>query len=134
MLILYPSSAWIPNTELNPLDPNSDEIQNFQEKGKTKQLAAAYEKAKQGHDLGAFQTMLREHQKAIEEDLALQEEKAAQKAEKANRAAARKHGDDMDVDEPASTEKAKSKKRKKNTEEVDENEKVSWSRSCEPIF
>ena len=114
---------------MNPLDPSSDEVQNFQEKGKTKQLIAAYATAKQASDLESFKTMLVEHEKAIQDDLALQEERAAKKVEKAKRAAARKdsevkNDDDMDVDKPAGTEKAKTKKRKKTGDDIDEDEKV----------
>ena len=129
-LILSHYSAWIPNTELTPLDPASEDVLNPSEKGKSKTLLAAYAKAAEANELEAFKTMLLEHEKAIQEDLALQEERSAKKAEKAKRAAARKapeakaEDDDMDVDEEPSLVKAKSKKRKKATEDSDADEKV----------
>ena len=123
-------SAWIPNTELNPLEPGSEDVTNPSEKGKSKTLLAAYAKAAEANGLEAFKTMLMEHEKAIQEDLALQEERAAKKAEKAKKAAARKssearaNDDDMDVDEENGTEKPKAKKRKKVADESDIDEKV----------
>ncbi|KAG8526937.1 uncharacterized protein KY384_008366 [Bacidia gigantensis] len=119
--------AWIPNTELTPLDPDSDDVKSPNEKGKTKTLIAAYSKAAEASTLDAFKAMLTDHQKALEEDIALQEEREAKKAEKAKKTArkssdAKADDDEMDVDDEVA-EKPKSKKRKKAADESDADEK-----------
>ena len=120
-------SAWIPNTELTPLDVEAETTKNPVEKGKSKTLLAAYSKAAENNDLTHFKTMLADHQKAIEIDEELKEEKAAKKTKKAPRksgdaVAAVDDVDDMDIDDEAPVEKPKSKKRKKadDSDEVDE--------------
>lgn len=125
-------SAWIPNTELNPLDSASDEVKNPPEKGKSKTLLAAYAIAAEANELEAFKTMLLDYEKAIQKDMALQEEKSAKKANKAKRSTARKSSDakveddDMDIDDETAAEKPKSKKRKKVADESDPDEKVRY--------
>ena len=125
---MWQTSAWIPNTELTPLDITSDAVKNPPEKGKSKTLLAAYAKAAEASDLGVFKKMLADHQQAIEEDLAAQEERAAKKAEKTKKSksseAAGDDEDGMDVDEDESAEKPKSKKRKKAADDSDADEKV----------
>ncbi|KAL9104484.1 MAG: hypothetical protein Q9163_000577 [Psora crenata] len=124
--------AWIPNTELTALDPHSDAVKNPSEKGKSKTLLAAYGKAAEANALSYFKSMLAEHQKALQEDIAVQEERAAKKAEKAKKAAARKssdaageENDEMDIDEDKAADKLKSKKRKKAGDDSEADEKVS---------
>ena len=106
-------------------------MQNPSEKGKSKTLLAAYEKASEANGLDHFKMMLVEHQKALQEDIAMQEERAAKKAEKAKKAAARKSTeaaiedeDDMDIDDDVGAEKPRSKKRKKTADDSDADEKV----------
>ncbi|MCJ1306526.1 hypothetical protein MMC25_000169 [Agyrium rufum] len=114
--------AWIPNTELNPLDP--EDCKSVPEKGKQKALIEAYGIASESHDLAYFKQMLKDHMSAIEEDLRLQAEKAAEREAKKAKAAKRKSGvadteeveeDEMEVDEEGEA-KSKSKKRKKSDE------------------
>lgn len=118
----------MPNTELTPLDVES--VTAPLEKGKSKLLLAAYEKAAEQHDLKYFKEMLVDHQKAIQEDQEAQAEKEAKKANKAKRkstitaAAPVVDADAMDIDEEATTPKPKSKKRKKDHEDDAADEKV----------
>lgn len=118
----------MPNTELTPLDVES--VTAPLEKGKSKLLLAAYEKAAEQHDLKYFKEMLVDHQKAIQEDQEAQAEKEAKKANKAKRkstttaAAPVVDADEMEVDEEATTPKPKSKKRKKDQEDDAADEKV----------
>ena len=72
-------SAWIPNTELTPLDVESEFTKSPVEKGKSKTLLAAYGKAAETNDLARSMAMLAEHQKAIEIGEGINEEKAANK-------------------------------------------------------
>lgn len=127
-------SAWIPNTELAPLDVESETTKNPVEKGKSKTLLAAYGKAAENNDLAHFKTMLADHQKAVEIDEELKEEKAAKKTKKTPRksgdaaaAAVVDDADEMDVDEEPAAEKPKSKKRKKADDSDDADEKVWMS-------
>ena len=112
-----------------PLDVESETTKNPVEKGKSKTLLAAYSKAAENNDLAHFKIMLADHQKAVEIDEELKEEKAAKKTKKASR----KSGDttvvadeaeEMDIDEEVAAEKPKSKKRKKAEESDDADEKV----------
>lgn len=118
----------MPNTELTPLDVES--VTAPSEKGKSKLLLAAFEKAAEQHDLKYFKDMLVDHQKAIQEDQEAQAEKEAKKANKAKRkstttpAAPVVDADEMDIDEEAATLKPKSKKRKKDQEDDGADEKV----------
>ena len=72
-------SARIPNTELTPLDVESENTKNSIEKGKSKTVLAAYGKAAEDNYLAHFKTMLAVHQKAIGIDEGINEEKAANK-------------------------------------------------------
>ena len=127
-------SAWIPNTELAPLDVGSETTKNPVEKGKSKTLLAAYSKAAENNDLAHFKTMLADHQKAVEIDEELKEEKAAKKSKKAPRksgdaAAVVDDADEMDIDDDVAAEKPKSKKRKKADDSDDVDEKVRVDKS-----
>ena len=128
-LLTRPRSAWIPNTELAPLDVQAETTKNPVEKGKSKTLLAAYSKAAENNDLAHFKTMLADHQKAVEIDEELKEEKAAKKTKKASRKNAEAvavvdDADEMDVDDEVAAEKPKSKKRKKADDSDDVDEKV----------
>lgn len=127
-LLTWLRSAWIPNTELAPLDVESETTKNPVEKGKSKTLLAAYSKAAENNDLAHFKVMLADHQKAVEIDEELKEEKAAKKTKKASRkcgdAAVAEDADEMDIDEEPAAEKPKSKKRKKADDSDDAEEKV----------
>ncbi|KAL1990268.1 hypothetical protein VTN49DRAFT_6107 [Thermomyces lanuginosus] len=124
--------AWMPNTDLTPLDP--EQCKNIPEKGKQKQLIAAYKIAAENHDLQYFKNLLAEHQRAVQQEAEEREaeaaRKAAQKAEKEARAAEkkkkRKSTADTDVemaDAEEEDKKSKSKKRKKEAESDAEEEK-----------
>lgn len=112
--------AWMPNTDLTPLDPEDDAIKNPPEKGKSKTLLAAFAKAAEANGLQFFKSMLAEHQKALQQDM---EEKEAIAAEKAAAKKAKKSrkssemvaddGDEMDMNDEDTADKPKSKKRKK---------------------
>jgi hypothetical protein len=123
-------SAWIPNTDLTPL--SVEDVTNFSEKGKAKNLVAAYHVAAEEHDLQYFKDMLAEHMQAMIEDQEAREAKAAEKAAKADKKKKRKSTeavDDEDVDmDDAENEgggpKKGSKKRKKEADSDGETEKV----------
>jgi hypothetical protein len=128
------NSAWIPNTDLTPLDPAS--CKDVPEKGKSKLLLAAYAVAAEGHDLKHFKDLLADHQRALQQELEEQEaQQAAKEAAKAEREAKknkRKSMDivddleDIDMEDADEPKKAKaSKKRKKDAETDGEAEKVS---------
>ena len=123
-------SAWIPNTELAPLDVDSEAVKNPVEKGKSKTLLQAYKKASENEDLDHFKAVLADHQNALEQDMKereeLEKERAAKKAKKAARKsdAVVEDADEMDVDDDAEAEKPKSRKRKKAEDGEDVNEKV----------
>ena len=129
---LISDSAWMPNTDLTPLDP--EQCKNIPEKGKQKQLIAAYKIAAENHDLQYFKNLLAEHQRAVQQEAEEREaaaaRKAAQKAEKEARAEKkkkRKSAADIDVEMAEAEEedkKSKSKKRKKEVESDAEEEKV----------
>ncbi|KAL8923623.1 MAG: hypothetical protein Q9208_004570 [Pyrenodesmia sp. 3 TL-2023] len=120
--------AWMPNTDLTPLDPAS--IDTTDTKGKSKPLVAAYVKASEDNDLQHYKDMLADHQKAVEEEREAQAERDAKKSTKTKRksvdatAAAADDEDEMDVDEDEAASKPKSKKRKKEAES-DGEEKAS---------
>lgn len=120
-------SAWMPNTDLTPLDPAS--IDPDDTKGKSKPLVAAYAKASENNDLQHFKDMLADHQKAVKEEQEAQAERDAKKAAKAKRksvdasAAAADDENEMDVDEDEEEPRPKSKKRKKEVDS-DGEEKV----------
>lgn len=128
------NSAWIPNTDLTPLDPAS--CKDVPEKGKSKLLLAAYAVAAEGHDLQYFKDLLADHQRALQQELEEQEaQQAAKEAAKAEREAKknkRKSMDivddleDIDMEDADEPKKAKtSKKRKKDAETDGEAEKVN---------
>ena len=117
----------MPNTELTPLDAES--VRDAPEKGKSKLLLAAYEKAAELHDLDYFKEMLVDHQKAIQEDQEAQAQREAKKASKAKRksqdaAAQAAAAEEMDIDEEVPEPKPKSKKRKKDLDSDAGEEKV----------
>jgi hypothetical protein len=121
-------SAWIPNTDLTPLDPA--EIKDFSEKGKTKSLIGAYHVATEAHPLSYFKDMLLDHQKAMQEDQDLREQREAAKAAKASKKKRKSDAadddvdmEDADADEEVETKKS-SKKRKKDIESEGDEEKV----------
>lgn len=120
-------SAWMPNTDLTPLDPAS--IDTDDTKGKSKPLVAAFAKASEDNDLQHFKDMLADHQKAVKEEQEAQAERDAKKSAKGKRksvdtAAAADDEDEMDIDEDEEEPKPKSKKRKKEADS-DGEEKVS---------
>ncbi|KAL8927649.1 MAG: hypothetical protein Q9172_001278 [Xanthocarpia lactea] len=112
--------AWMPNTDLSPLDTAA--IDPADTKGKSKPLAAAYAKASEENDLQHFKDMLADHQKAVKEEQEAQAERDAKKSAKAKRksvdasATPADDADEMDVDEEEEVAKPKSKKRKKEAE------------------
>jgi hypothetical protein len=125
------NSAWIPNTDLTPLDPAS--CKDVPEKGKSKQLLAAYAVAAEGHDLQYFKDLLADHQRALQQELEEQEaQQAAKEAAKAkkNKRKSMDVADDLedidmeDADEPKKPKS--SKKRKKDAETDGEAEKVNY--------
>ncbi|KAJ5566232.1 hypothetical protein N7535_007870 [Penicillium sp. DV-2018c] len=115
--------AWVPNTNLTPLDPA--ECKDVSEKNKSKPLLNAYKVASEGHDLQYFKDLLNEHQAAIDQEeaeLEAQEaEKAAAKAAKEAKKGKRKSKGaetDIEMEDANDSKKAKapSKKRKKEAE------------------
>ncbi|CAI7636205.1 unnamed protein product [Penicillium glandicola] len=122
--------AWVPNTNLTPLDPA--ECKNISEKNKSKSLINAYKVASEGHNLQYFKKLLNDHQAAIDEEEAEFEaqeaEKAAAKAAKEVKKGKRKSkGAETDVEmedaDDSKKTKAPSKKRKKDVETDAEAEK-----------
>lgn len=112
--------AWMPNTDLTPLETAA--IDPDDTKGKTKPLAAAYAKASEENDLQHFKDMLADHQLAVKEEQEAQAERDAKKATKTKRksvdanTAAADDEDEMDIDEDEEAPKPKSKKRKKEAD------------------
>lgn len=123
----------MPNTDLSPLDTST--CKDTTEKGKSKPLLAAYEKAAEQHGLEYFKDMLADHQKAVKEDLEAQAERDAKKAHKSKRKSTdvpMEDADDMDVDDEAEGPKPKSKKRKKEIDS-DGDEKVVLCSNSEEV-
>ena len=120
--MLTEHSAWMPNTDLQPLSP--EDCQDVPEKGKSKSLIEAYKIAAESHDLSYIKEILLDHQEQIAEDQQRVKEREEKKAAKAKRksdaAAAVEEVDEMDVDEDEEEDKPKSKKRKKAAESDDE--------------
>ena len=128
------ASAWIPNTDLKPIGPA--DCKDVSEKGKGKQLLAAYAVAAESHDLQYFKDLLAEHQLALDaENQELEAQAAAKTASKASKDSKKKKPQpksstdaDGDVEmEDAGTEKPSkgSKKRRKSGVDTDgEAEKV----------
>lgn len=101
---------------MTPLD--TETTKDPTEKGKSKLLLAAYEKASEHQSLQHYKEMLADHQKALQEDQEAQAERETKKSTKSKRKsmdAGAQSGDvdEMDLGEEASAEKPKSKKRKK---------------------
>ncbi|EKV17499.1 PWWP [Penicillium digitatum] len=122
--------AWVPNTNLTPLDPA--ECKNISEKNKTKSLVNAYKVASEGHNLQYFKKLLNDHQAALDQEEAEFEaqeaEKVAAKAAKEGKKGKRKSkGAETDVEmedlDDSKKSKAPSKKRKKDVETDAEAEK-----------
>ncbi|KAK2740386.1 hypothetical protein FQN57_006126 [Myotisia sp. PD_48] len=113
--------AWVPNTDLTPLDVES--CKNASEKGKGKGLIAAYEVAAEGHDLQYFKDMLADHQRALQEDEEEREAKAVAKVEKQQKKK-RKSTEvaEEPEDEEAETTGGKKKSVKKRKKDVVESE------------
>lgn len=127
-------SAWIPNTDLSPLDPET--CKDVSEKGKQKHLVAAYKVAAESHDLQYFKGLLADHQRAVQQEFedreaaaaekaALKAQKDAEKEEKKKKRKSVAEGTDVDVGDGDDDKKAKSaKKRKKDAESDAEGGKV----------
>ena len=123
-------SAWIPNTNLTPLDPA--ECKDVSEKNKSKLLIGAYKVAAEGHDLQYFKNLLSDHQAALQQEVEEREAeeaaKAAAKAEKETKKDKRKSKGaetDVDMEDAEAGKKSKvTKKRKKDAEPDVEPEKV----------
>jgi hypothetical protein len=125
-------SAWIPNTDLTPL--NLEDVTNFSEKSKTKALVQAFKVAAEQHELAYFKEMLHDHMRAMQEDQEAREARAAEKAAKASKKGKRKSTDAADEDEDIAMDDAEdeegeskpkgSKKRKKDADSDGETEKV----------
>ena len=101
------------------------------EKGKTKALLQAYKVASEKHNLQHFKDMLRDHQKAMQEDLERREARDAAKAAKEDKKKKRKSTDNEDVEmedaeDDGVTPKSKGSKKRKTADSDIESEKVSW--------
>lgn len=129
LFFLY--SAWVPNTNLTPLDPT--ECKNISEKNKTKSLINAYKVASEGHNLQYFKKLLNDHQAAIDQEEAEleaqeAEKEAAKAAKEAKKGKRKSKGAETDVEmedaDDSKKSKAPSKKRKKDAETDAEAEKV----------
>lgn len=115
-------SAWVPNTQLTPLDPA--DCKDVSEKNKAKGLIAAYKVAAEGHDLQHFKNLLADHQAALQQEIEEAEAEENAKAEKAKKNKRKSKGAETDVDmEDADEKKPKSSKKRKNEAEI-EAEKV----------
>lgn len=117
----------MPNTELTQLTKES--VTEPSEKGKSKVLLLAYQKAAEQRDLAHFKEMLVDHQRAIQEDQEAQAVREAKKASKAKRKSMDSSAQavevvDMEIDEEVDDAKPKSKKRKKDIESDAGDEKV----------
>ncbi|KAL5337836.1 hypothetical protein BJX70DRAFT_224726 [Aspergillus crustosus] len=120
--------AWIPNTDLAPLDPTT--CKEVSEKGKAKALVAAYHVAAENHDLAYFKDLLTDHQHAIEQE---EEERDAQAAAKAaakaekdakkNKRKSMEIHDDVDMEDAAESKQPKSSKKRKKEAETEGDEK-----------
>ncbi|KAJ5122823.1 hypothetical protein N7448_003956 [Penicillium atrosanguineum] len=114
--------AWVPNTQLTPLDPA--DCKDISEKNKAKGLIAAYKVAAEGHDLQHFKNLLADHQAALQQEIeeaeAEENAKATAKAEKAKKNKRKSKGAETDVDmEDADEKKPKSSKKRKNEAETE---------------
>ncbi|KAJ6134271.1 hypothetical protein N7523_000593 [Penicillium sp. IBT 18751x] len=114
--------AWVPNTQLTPLDPA--DCKDVSDKNKAKGLIAAYKVAAEGHDLQYFKNLLADHQAALQQEIeeaeAEENAKATAKAEKAKKNKRKSKGAETDVDmEDADEKKPKSSKKRKNEAETE---------------
>lgn len=138
--LLQSFSAWIPNTDLTPLDPET--CKNVSEKGKQKHLVAAFKVAAENHDLQHFKNLLADHQRAVQQEFedreaaaaekaALKAQKDAEKEEKKNKRKSIADGTDIEMGDADDDKKPKSaKKRKKDAESDAEGGKVSLAADC----
>ncbi|KEF58799.1 uncharacterized protein A1O9_03642 [Exophiala aquamarina CBS 119918] len=116
--------AWIPNTDLTPLNP--EDCKDVPEKGKAKALSAAYKVAAENNDLEHFKTLLDEHAAALQADIEAKEardaEKAAKSDKKKRKSEAKIETEDVDMEDADAEPVAKkgSKKRKKEVDSDDE--------------
>ncbi|KAI9834769.1 MAG: hypothetical protein M1819_002855 [Sarea resinae] len=141
MFLFTNEFAWIPNTYLAPLDPDTI-LETAQKSKLPKKLWAAYEEAAEKHDLAYYKQMLADYQARVDAELAeaeiaeaeLEAEREAKEAAKAKASKAKSKSkrkslsvpEDLDIDvemEDASVEddikpvsKSASKKRKKDSE------------------
>ncbi|GKZ39158.1 hypothetical protein AbraIFM66950_011967, partial [Aspergillus brasiliensis] len=125
--------AWIPNTDLTPIDAAG--CKEVSEKGKSKTLLAAYAVGAEGHDLQHFKDLLADHQRALEQEIEEREAQAAAKAAaKAEREAKKNKRKSMDVvddedvdmdeaDEETKKPKSTKKRKKDNDSEAQSDEK-----------
>ncbi|KAL3475389.1 hypothetical protein BJX99DRAFT_247594 [Aspergillus californicus] len=121
--------AWIPNTDLSPLDPAS--CKDVSEKGKSKSLVAAYRVAGENHDLAYFKDLLTDHERAIQQEEEEREAEAAAKAAaKAERDAKKNKRKSMEIHDDVDMEDAdeqpkqtKSVKKRKKDAEADSDDK-----------
>ncbi|EXJ90254.1 hypothetical protein A1O1_03353 [Capronia coronata CBS 617.96] len=123
VMFLYTNEfAWIPNTDLAPLNP--DDCKDVSEKGKSKSLLAAYEVAAEDHDLQYFKSMLDDHAAAIQAEIDAKEareaEKAAKSDKKKRKSEAKIETEDVEMDDADPAPKKSSKKRKKEADSEDE--------------
>ncbi|KAI9720383.1 MAG: hypothetical protein M1812_002889 [Candelaria pacifica] len=121
--------AWVANTDLQTLDPEA--CKTTTEKGKSKDLYAAYQVAAEQHDLQYFKDMLADHQAAMLEDPEAKATKSKKGKRKSKDAVEDAEDVDMedaddgaDVDDDEAEAKPKgSKKRKKATDSDGESTK-----------
>lgn len=118
-------SAWIPNTDIEPLDCNA--IAGIAQGKLSKSLFAAYQLAAENHDLDHYKTILREFE---EDRKQAREAKEASKAAKASAKKNKKSKDTVqdededvemaDADEVEKEEKPKASKKRKAAADDDE--------------
>ncbi|KAL4888656.1 hypothetical protein BDV59DRAFT_196274 [Aspergillus ambiguus] len=122
--------AWIPNTDLTPIDAAA--CKDVSQKNKGKLLLSAYAVAAEGHDLQHFKELLADHQRALEQEEEEREAqaaaKAAAKAEKDAKKNKRKSMDvaddeDVDMEDADTAKKSKSSKKRKKDAEAEGDEK-----------
>ncbi|KAK6364884.1 hypothetical protein LTS17_011788 [Exophiala oligosperma] len=122
VMFLYTNEfAWIHNTDLTPLNP--EDCKDVPEKGKSKNLLAAYQVASEGHDIDFFKNMLNEHNAALQADIDAKEAREAEKAAKADkkkRKSEAKVDTDVEMGDAEAAPKKSSKKRKKEADSDDE--------------
>lgn len=113
-------SAWMPNTDLTPLETSA--IDTTDTKGISKPLAAAYIKALEANDLQSYKDMLagyqREEQEAQAERDAKKSAKSKRKRFDASATPADDDTDETDTDEDESQFKKRKKDVDNNAEEI----------------